>query len=54
MGLNSCESWPRNHSKLNNYLLPTIGGTLKWMHRPGLVHDLVFLKAIPISCLSSL
>ena len=54
MGLNSCESWRRNRSKLNNYLLPTIGVALKWVCRLGLVHDRVFLEAIPISCLSSL
>ena len=54
MGLNSCESWCRNRSKLNNYLLPMTRGALKWVRRPGLVHDQVFLEAIPISCLSSL
>ena len=41
-------------SKLNNYLLPTTGGALKWVRQPGMVHDRVFLEAIPISCLSSL
>ena len=41
-------------SKLNNYLLPTTGGALKWVRRLGMVHDRVFLEAIPISCLSSL
>ena len=41
-------------SKLNNYLLPTTGGALKWVRQPGVVHDRVFLEAIPISCLSSL
>ena len=54
MGLNSCESWRRNRSKLNNYLLPTTGGALKWVSQPGVVHDRVFLEAIPISWLSSL
>ena len=41
-------------SKLNNYLLPTTEGALKWVSQPGVVHDRVFLEAIPISCLSSL
>ena len=41
-------------SKLNNYLLPTTGGALKWVRQPGMVDNRVFLEAIPISCLSSL
>ena len=34
--------------------MPTTRGTLKWVCWPGLVHDRVFLEAIPILCLSSL
>ncbi|XP_075659976.1 pentatricopeptide repeat-containing protein At3g14330-like [Castanea sativa] len=38
-----CESWRRNYSKLNNCLLPTTRGALKWVHRPGVVYDQLHL-----------
>ena len=52
--LNNCESRHQNCSKLNNCLLPKTRGTLKWVCWPDLVHDRVFLEALPILCLSSL
>ena len=40
--------------KAEQLFVATTGGALKWVRQLGVVHDRVFLEAIPISCLSSL